>query len=147
VKQRAWGQARISHPTYVSPNEPTVPVPAAVEEVGPEVKSLKRGDRVAVASNISCGQCYYCRKQLYIYCDRCVGGWRARGLALGIGCRVSSTGYRMPKLFSGSSSRTAQQLQDELPAAQAGGVGRACMGEELPPHKCNPQSLGLVAGQ
>lgn len=41
----------------------------AVEEVGPEVKSLQKGDRVAVASNISCGQCFECRRQLYIYCD------------------------------------------------------------------------------
>ena len=45
----------------------------AVEEVGPEVKLLKRGNRVAVASNISCGECYYCRTQLFIYCDRCGG--------------------------------------------------------------------------
>ncbi|KAL4458128.1 hypothetical protein ABPG75_012993 [Micractinium tetrahymenae] len=40
-----------------------------VEAVGTEVKSLKVGDRVAMASNISCGDCWYCRRGLFIYCD------------------------------------------------------------------------------
>jgi threonine dehydrogenase-like Zn-dependent dehydrogenase len=36
-----------------------------VEEVGPEVKSIKKGDRVVVPSFVSCGQCWYCRQKLY----------------------------------------------------------------------------------
>jgi threonine dehydrogenase-like Zn-dependent dehydrogenase len=39
-----------------------------VEEVGPNVQSLKRGDRVLVPFNISCGECYFCRKGLFSNC-------------------------------------------------------------------------------
>lgn len=39
-----------------------------VEEVGPGVKKLKRGDRVMVPFNIFCGACFFCRKELYSNC-------------------------------------------------------------------------------
>jgi len=35
-----------------------------VEEVGPSVRSLKKGDRVVVPFNISCGTCFYCSRGL-----------------------------------------------------------------------------------
>jgi threonine dehydrogenase-like Zn-dependent dehydrogenase len=40
-----------------------------VEEVGPEVKNLKRGDRVVVPFTISCGSCFFCKRQLWSLCD------------------------------------------------------------------------------
>lgn len=40
-----------------------------VEEVGPEVRKLKRGDRVAVPFNISCGGCFFCERELYAICE------------------------------------------------------------------------------
>jgi threonine dehydrogenase-like Zn-dependent dehydrogenase len=40
-----------------------------VEETGADVRGLKRGDRIAVPFNISCGRCYYCRQQLYGMCE------------------------------------------------------------------------------
>lgn len=40
-----------------------------VEEVGPEVKNLKRGDRVVVPFTISCGNCGFCKKDLWSLCD------------------------------------------------------------------------------
>jgi len=40
-----------------------------VEEVGPEVKRLKRGDRVVVPFTISCGACWFCQNTLYSLCD------------------------------------------------------------------------------
>ncbi len=40
-----------------------------VEEVGPEVKNLKRGDRVVVPFTISCGNCFFCKRQLWSLCD------------------------------------------------------------------------------
>lgn len=40
-----------------------------VEEVGPEVTKLKKGDRVIIPFNIACGQCYYCQHQLESQCD------------------------------------------------------------------------------
>ena len=40
-----------------------------VVEVGPGIKDLSVGDRVVVPFNISCGQCYYCQKELFSLCD------------------------------------------------------------------------------
>lgn len=40
-----------------------------VEEVGPDVRNLRRGDRVVVPSFISCGNCWFCRHDLYSCCD------------------------------------------------------------------------------
>jgi threonine dehydrogenase-like Zn-dependent dehydrogenase len=39
-----------------------------VEEVGPSVQSLKRGDRVMVPFNVYCGSCYFCVRGLYSNC-------------------------------------------------------------------------------
>ncbi|WP_210480161.1 zinc-dependent alcohol dehydrogenase [Naasia sp. SYSU D00948] len=39
-----------------------------VEEVGPSVQNLKRGDRVMVPFNIFCGSCYFCARGLYSNC-------------------------------------------------------------------------------
>jgi threonine dehydrogenase-like Zn-dependent dehydrogenase len=41
-----------------------------VVEVGSEVKNLKPGDRVVVPFNISCGECFFCRNELFSLCDR-----------------------------------------------------------------------------
>ncbi|MCQ8239562.1 zinc-dependent alcohol dehydrogenase [Rhizosaccharibacter radicis] len=40
-----------------------------IEDVGPEVKKVKKGDRVVVPSFIVCGQCWYCQHDLYSLCD------------------------------------------------------------------------------
>ena len=40
-----------------------------VEEVGSEVKNLKKGDRVVVPFTIACGNCFFCKKQLTSLCD------------------------------------------------------------------------------
>lgn len=40
-----------------------------VMEVGPEVKKLKVGDRVVVPFTIACGNCFFCRQQLWSACD------------------------------------------------------------------------------
>lgn len=40
-----------------------------VVEVGPEVKNLKIGDRVVVPFTISCGNCFFCKEQLWSLCD------------------------------------------------------------------------------
>jgi threonine dehydrogenase-like Zn-dependent dehydrogenase len=40
-----------------------------VEEVGPEVTSLKPGDRVVMPFNISCGHCFMCERQLFAQCE------------------------------------------------------------------------------
>src|SRR3954454_11284316 len=40
-----------------------------VVEVGKDVKKLKAGDRVVIPFTISCGSCFFCRKDLYSLCD------------------------------------------------------------------------------
>lgn len=40
-----------------------------VEEVGPSVATLKRGDRVVVPFNIACGTCFYCQRGLSSCCE------------------------------------------------------------------------------
>jgi threonine dehydrogenase-like Zn-dependent dehydrogenase len=40
-----------------------------VVEVGPQVRSLKPGDRVVVPFTIACGQCFFCRRELWSCCD------------------------------------------------------------------------------
>lgn len=40
-----------------------------VVETGPQVKNLKRGDRVVVPFPISCGDCFFCKRQLFSLCE------------------------------------------------------------------------------
>src|SRR5262245_18831349 len=41
-----------------------------VEEVGPEVRTLSRGDRVVVPFNVACGVCFYCARGLTASCEQ-----------------------------------------------------------------------------
>lgn len=40
-----------------------------VVEVGREVKNLRKGDRVVVPFPIACGNCHYCKQELWALCD------------------------------------------------------------------------------
>lgn len=40
-----------------------------IEEIGPNVRNLKAGDRVVIPSTISCGSCSYCRAGYHAQCD------------------------------------------------------------------------------
>lgn len=54
-----------AHKDYVIGHEPM----GIVEEVGPEVTKVKKGDRVILPFNISCGHCYYCQHDMESQCD------------------------------------------------------------------------------
>jgi S-(hydroxymethyl)glutathione dehydrogenase/alcohol dehydrogenase len=41
-----------------------------VVECGPDVTEVKKGDRVVIPFNISCGKCWYCRHEMWSQCDR-----------------------------------------------------------------------------
>ena len=40
-----------------------------IVETGSAVKNLKKGDRVIVPFTIACGECYYCKHEMYSLCD------------------------------------------------------------------------------
>lgn len=50
---------------YVIGHEPM----GIVEEVGPEVTKVKKGDRVVLPFNIACGHCHYCQHDMESQCD------------------------------------------------------------------------------
>lgn len=54
-----------THKDYVIGHEPM----GIVEEVGPDVTKVKKGDRVVIPFNVSCGECFYCQNDLESQCD------------------------------------------------------------------------------
>ncbi|QHJ70399.1 zinc-dependent alcohol dehydrogenase [Planococcus halotolerans] len=54
-----------THKGYVIGHEPM----GIVEEVGSEVTKVKKGDRVVIPFNVSCGQCFYCSHEMESQCD------------------------------------------------------------------------------
>ncbi len=50
-----------------------------VEDVGPQVTNLKKGDRVVVPFPISCGHCYFCTRHLPTACENSNPNYGARG--------------------------------------------------------------------
>lgn len=50
---------------YIIGHEPM----GVVEEAGPDVTQVKKGDRVIIPFNVSCGECYYCKHDLTSQCD------------------------------------------------------------------------------
>ncbi|CAM3788282.1 alcohol dehydrogenase catalytic domain-containing protein [Alkalicoccus chagannorensis] len=50
---------------YIIGHEPM----GIVEETGPGVKTLKKGDRVVIPFNIGCGDCQFCNHQMESQCD------------------------------------------------------------------------------
>lgn len=54
---------------YVIGHEPM----GIVEEVGSEVTKVKKGDRVVIPFNVSCGHCFYCNHEMESQCDNSNG--------------------------------------------------------------------------
>lgn len=50
---------------YIIGHEPM----GIVEETGPEVTKVKKGDRVIIPFNVSCGECFFCKHDLTCMCD------------------------------------------------------------------------------
>lgn len=69
---------------HIFRGEVSVPLPLVpghefsgiVEEIGEDVNGLKRGDKVTVDPNVSCGKCYYCRRGMSHFCEN----WWAVGV-------------------------------------------------------------------
>ncbi|WP_053368140.1 zinc-dependent alcohol dehydrogenase [Bacillus sp. FJAT-27245] len=54
-----------TRPGYIIGHEPM----GIVEEVGPEVTKVKKGDRVVIPFNVSCGECFFCKHEMESQCD------------------------------------------------------------------------------
>lgn len=54
---------------YVIGHEPM----GIVEEVGPDVTKVKKGDRIVLPFNVSCGDCFYCTHDMESQCDNSNG--------------------------------------------------------------------------
>lgn len=50
---------------YIVGHEPM----GIVEEVGPEVTKVKKGDRVIIPFTVACGTCFYCKNNMESQCD------------------------------------------------------------------------------
>ncbi len=50
---------------YIIGHEPM----GIVEETGPSVTRVKKGDHVIIPFNVSCGQCFFCTHQMESQCD------------------------------------------------------------------------------
>ena len=53
-----------------------------VEEVGPEVEHITKGDRVVIPFNISCGHCWMCDQNLFAQCETTQNRDQGRGASL-----------------------------------------------------------------
>ncbi|MCE3201214.1 zinc-dependent alcohol dehydrogenase [Paenibacillus sonchi] len=59
------GEVPGMHDDYIIGHEPM----GIVEDVGPEVTKVKKGDRVIVPFNVACGQCFFCQHEMESQCD------------------------------------------------------------------------------
>ncbi|MBF2046793.1 MAG: glutathione-dependent formaldehyde dehydrogenase [Elainella sp. C42_A2020_010] len=88
-----------------------------IVEVGPEVRKLKRGDRVVVSSIIGCGQCYFCSQQMWSLCDNSnPNGWMQEPL---FGFSTSGI-FGYSHLFGGYAGSFAEYIR--IPFADHGAI-------------------------
>lgn len=130
-----------------------------VEEVGSSVQTLKRGDRIAVPFNISCGQCVMCAQELYAYCENTNP---SAPLASGVyGYSHTTGGYdggqaemvRVPfadvgpmKIPDDMTDEDVLMLTDALPTGyMAAEMGQIVPGETVVVFGCGP--VGLFAAK
>lgn len=128
-----------------------------VEEVGPGVRKLRPGDRVVVPFTISCGTCFYCRRELFALCENTNPNSE---IATGVyGYSHSTGGYdggqaeyvRVPfadvgplRIPDDVSDEEALFLSDILPTGyQAAEMGEIKGGETVVVFGCGP--VGLFA--
>lgn len=85
-----------------------------VEEVGPEVTKVKKGDRVIIPFPVACGDCWYCEHELHSQCDNSNANGEGGGL------------FGYSKTFGGYDGGQAEYLR-----VPYGNVGPTVVPEEL----------------
>jgi threonine dehydrogenase-like Zn-dependent dehydrogenase len=88
-----------------------------VVEVGPEVKKLKVGDKVVVPFTICCGQCFYCKNDLWSACDNTnPNAWMLEGMYGHNGAAL----FGYSHLYGGYAGGQAQYVR--VPMADVGPI-------------------------
>ncbi|CAA9491158.1 MAG: Threonine dehydrogenase and related Zn-dependent dehydrogenases [uncultured Solirubrobacteraceae bacterium] len=90
-----------------------------VEEVGPEVRNLRRGDRVVVCSTISCGSCSYCRAGYFSQCDEANPNGPGTAFFGGPDAAGGYDGMQAEKVLVPFAHSTCVKLPDEVSDDQA----------------------------
>lgn len=98
--------------------------------VGADVKGFAIGDRLAVAPDIHCGNCYYCRHNLYNLCDnlRLIGitpgynGGFADYMVLTSEILLGGIVHKTPPSFSSLQAALAEPLSSVLAAQQGADI-------------------------
>ncbi len=98
-----------------------------VVDIGPEVKNLRRGDRVVVPFTISCGECFFCRRDLWSLCDNSNPN---AGMAETLYGYSASGLYGYSHMFGGYAGGQAQYVR--VPFAD---VGPLVVPSDLPDEK------------
>jgi threonine dehydrogenase-like Zn-dependent dehydrogenase len=93
-----------------------------VEDVGPEVGALRRGDRVVVPFVIACGECFFCERELYAGCETTnpqTGAVEGRGAILNKkGIRSGAALFGYSHLYGGVPGGQAERVR--VPKANVG---------------------------
>jgi len=121
-----------------------------IVEVGPGVRTRKKGDRVLVSCVSACAVCSYCRRQLYGQCTN-GGGWILGHLIDGTQAEYVRTPFADTSLHplpEGVSDETALTLADILPTSYEVGVraGRIKPGDTVAIVGAGPVGLAAVIG-
>lgn len=94
-----------------------------VEEVGPDVRNFKAGDRVLISCITSCGRCTYCKRAMYAHCED--GGWILGNLIDGTQAEYVRIPYADTSLYpipEGCDEEALVMLSDILPTGLEIGV-------------------------
>lgn len=94
-----------------------------IESVGPAVKKFKVGDKVVVSCITSCGNCYYCKRNLQSHCLH--GGWLLGHLINGTQAeytRIPHADHSLYHVPVGASDKAILMLSDILPTGYEIGV-------------------------
>lgn len=131
-----------------------------VEEIGPNVRNLKVGDRVVIPSTIGCGSCSYCRTGHYSQCDEAnpngpsagtafFGGPKDTGPFQGLQAEYARIPYAnvgLVKLPQGVTDDQAIMLSDIFPTAYFGAeIAEISPGDTVAVFGCGPVGMFAIA--
>ncbi|HET6230324.1 MAG TPA: alcohol dehydrogenase catalytic domain-containing protein, partial [Longimicrobiaceae bacterium] len=131
-----------------------------VEEVGKNVRNLKKGDRVVIPSTIACGSCSYCRASYFAQCDNAnpngaragtafFGGPATTGPFQGLQAeyaRVPFANVGLVKLPDGLDDDRAILLSDIFPTGYFGAdIAGIDPGDTVVVFGCGPVGLFAIA--